>query len=41
MRDRKGVDLDGRGGREELGEGEEREALVRIYCEGGGGSYFQ
>lgn len=30
MRDRKGVDLDGRGGGEELGE-EGRETIVRIY----------
>jgi hypothetical protein len=31
-RERKGVDPEGRGGREELGEAEGRETIVRIYC---------
>ena len=32
MRDRKGVDPDGRGGREKLGGVEEVDTVIRIYC---------
>ena len=32
MKDRKGVDLEERGGGEELGRVEERETIIRKYC---------
>lgn len=41
MRDRKGVDLDERGGREELGGVEEGEAIIRIHCVKADKIYFQ
>lgn len=31
-RERKGVDLGGRGGREDLGVAGERETIIRLYC---------
>lgn len=41
MRDRKGVDLDGRGGGKELGGVGEEETVIRIHCLRGKNTYFQ